>query len=70
MSLLISNKATPKQVAILKKLEYFGTGKYAIENLSVSAAAELITELFEEERLLKNEEEFSQYYMGVDPFEN
>lgn len=56
MSLKISNLATPKQVAILRRLEYSGRGKYAIERLSITDAAELITELFEEERLVKQDE--------------
>lgn len=51
MSLLITNKATAKQVAMLKKLEYYGTGKYATENLSVGEAAKILDELFEERRL-------------------
>lgn len=51
MSLKISNLATPKQVAILQRLEYSGTGKYAFSKLMQESAAELIDELFEEQRL-------------------
>lgn len=51
MSLRISNLATPKQRAMLKKLEYCGTGKYALERLTISDAADLLNELFEEQRL-------------------
>jgi hypothetical protein len=61
MSIRISNLATPKQVAMLQKLEYYGRGKYAVDRLSVADAAELITELFEEERLLRNELEGERY---------
>lgn len=57
MSLKINNLATPKQKAILEKLDYSGTGQYALDKLTISEAAELITELFEEERLLRQEEE-------------
>lgn len=51
MSLFISKLATPKQVALLKKLEYMGMGKYAANKLTVQQAAEIINELFEEDRL-------------------
>lgn len=61
MSLKISNLATAKQVAILQRLEYSGTGKYAIDRLTIAEAAELITELFEEERLTKRELEGEKY---------
>lgn len=57
MSLKLSNLATDKQKAILERLEYIGTGKYTINNLSVSEAAEIIDGLFEEERLLRQTEE-------------
>lgn len=53
MSLLLTNLATDKQKAILERLGYIGTGKYTIDKLSISEAADLITELFEEERLLR-----------------
>lgn len=46
MSLKITNKATVKQLALLKKLEYHGQGKYAPENLTRDEAAKLIDELF------------------------
>lgn len=71
MSLKISNLATAKQKAILKKLEYLGTGQYAIERLSIADAADLITELFEEERLERvREKEFEQDYLGTDQWGN
>jgi len=54
MSLKISTKATQKQLTVLKRLEYYGTGNYAAENLSIAEAAELIDELFEEQRLENN----------------
>lgn len=56
MSLKISNLATDKQKAILKKLEYHGVGQYTLERLNIADAADLITELFEEERLLNRRE--------------
>jgi hypothetical protein len=46
MSLKITNKATPKQLELLKKLEYIGRGKYAPENLTGQEAGKLIDELF------------------------
>jgi hypothetical protein len=55
MGLLITNKATAKQVAILHKLEYYGRGKYAAEMLSVAEAGEIIDYLFEEQRLADKE---------------
>lgn len=55
MSLKITNKATAKQIAILKRLEYFGTGKYTATNLTTAEAAIVIDELFEEQRLLDKE---------------
>lgn len=61
MSLIISNLATLKQITILQRLEYSGRGKYSIDRLTVSEAAELITELFEEERLMKRELEGEKY---------
>lgn len=51
MSLKITNKATDKQVAMLYKLEYLGSGKYAAEQLSILDAQEILEGLFEEERL-------------------
>lgn len=51
MGLIISNLATDKQKAILQRLEYSGTGKYALSRLTQESAAELIDELFEEQRL-------------------
>lgn len=57
MSLKLSNLATDKQKAILERLEYIGTGKYTIDQLSVSEAAEIIDGLFEEERLERQSEE-------------
>lgn len=46
MSLIVSNRATEKQIAELKRLGYIGPLK-----LSIEAAAKLLDELFEEERL-------------------
>lgn len=52
MSLKINNRATPKQIAVLKSMDYYGRW-----DLSVDEAAKLITELFEERRLqLDNED--------------
>lgn len=45
MSLKISNRATPKQIQMLKDMEY--TGKW---DLSTDEAAEIISALFEERR--------------------
>ncbi len=50
MSLIVSNRATEKQIAMLKKLEYYGDF-----NLSVDEAAELIDEYFEQQRLDQQE---------------
>jgi len=50
MSLKITNKATPKQVIILKKLEYAGQGKFAPQNLTVEEAGQIIDELFIERK--------------------
>lgn len=70
MSLKISNLATEKQRAILKRLEYIGIGKYAIDRLSITAAADLITELFEEERLARKteQEKYGNLFDLLDPF--
>jgi hypothetical protein len=46
MSLIVSNKLTDKQRAQLIKLEYIGTF-----DLTIEQAAEIIDELFEEQRL-------------------
>jgi hypothetical protein len=46
MSLIISNKATAKQIAMLNKLEYYGS-----LDLTVEQAAKLIDELFEQQRM-------------------
>ena len=50
MSFIISNKATKRQVEILTELEYYGTGKYAIDQLTLEEAAKLIDELFTEKK--------------------
>ena len=47
MSLRISNKATPKQIQMLKDLEYSGS-KW---DLTTDEAAQLITELYEQRRM-------------------
>ncbi len=59
MSLFINNLATDKQVAMLHKLEYIGRGKYAAEQLTKQEAAEILNELFEEERLDKQATELA-----------
>ena len=62
MSLRITNKATPKQVAILGRLEYTGNGKYAAENLTTTEAGKIIDELITEQRwTLKQIEELDYY---------
>jgi hypothetical protein len=58
MSLKITNKATDKQVAMLHKLEYQGSGKYAAEQLSILDAQEILEGLFEEERLARQDETY------------
>lgn len=60
MSLIIGNRATKKQIELLKKLEYYGS-----LNLSVEEAAKIIDELFEEQRLdqkYENEGTYADYY--------
>lgn len=59
MSLKISNRATPKQIQILKDLEYYGKW-----DLSTDEAGEIITALWEEQRLEKNQEQstFADWY--------
>lgn len=61
MSLIVSNRATEKQIAMLKKLEYYGNF-----NLSIEEAAQLIDELFEQQRL----DNFETDYMGTDAWGN
>jgi hypothetical protein len=61
MSLQISNLATEKQRATLKKYEYQGSGKYAAERLTIAEAADIITELFAEERMMRDELEGDRY---------
>lgn len=51
MGLKISNLATDKQRATLQHLDYMGTGKYALNRLTKEDAAQLIDELYEEQRL-------------------
>jgi len=63
MSLKISNLATEKQIAWLKKLGYDGQGKYAPEKLTKAEAAEILDSLFEQQ-----EDEFDD--PGVDMFGN
>lgn len=60
MGLFISNRLTVKQKAILVKYSYQGTGKYAVDNLTVEQAAKIIDELFEEARL--NRDDFTPDY--------
>ena len=51
MSLILSNRATKKQRELLHKLEYYGS-----YDLTVTQAARLIDELFEEKRLADNDQ--------------
>lgn len=52
MSLRITNKATAKQIQVLKEMDY--VGKW---DLTIDEATEIIGELFEERReALKNED--------------
>lgn len=50
MSLHINNMVTDKQVAILTKYDYCGTF-----NLTIEEAAKIIDELFEEQRMHKDD---------------
>lgn len=60
MSLKINNRATAKQIAMLKELDYYGKW-----DLSVDEAADLLTELFEQRRLaLQNEEPPEADWLG------
>lgn len=70
MSLKISNLATDKQKTMLTRLGYHGRGQYAIDKLSIAGAAELINELFEEERLTKltQGESYGDLFDLIDPF--
>lgn len=52
MSLKINNRATSKQIEILKAMDYYGKW-----DLSTDEAAEIIGGLFEERRLSLNEED-------------
>ena len=45
MSLKIDNKATEWQIALLDKLGYIGTGKYAADQISQDQAGHIIDEL-------------------------
>ncbi len=56
MSLILSNKATDKQIAALKKLDYFGTF-----DLTVEQAAQLLDELFEQKRIHQDEPTIDYY---------
>jgi len=70
MTLLISNLATAKQVAILVKLNYTGRGKYALSKLSTVDAAKLIDELWEEQRIARRDEQeqYGNLFDLLDPF--
>jgi hypothetical protein len=46
MSLIVSNRATDKQIETLRKLEYYGSF-----DLTMAQAADLIDELFEQQRM-------------------
>lgn len=61
MGLKLSNRATPKQVAMLDKLGYIQGGAYAAPKLTMEEAAQLIDELLEEQRLNKDEESVWDY---------
>lgn len=56
MSFILSNLATEKQKAMLLELGYVGTGNYRLENLTKDEAAQLLYELFEEQRLADKEQ--------------
>lgn len=56
MSLIVSNRATDKQIEMLKKLEYHGD-----LNLSVEEAAELIDEYIEYQQDMQSEMEGYRY---------
>lgn len=70
MSLIINNLATDKQIAMLNKLEYSGTGQYAAHKLTKQQAAELLDELFEQQRQEEQAEEFKYNDPGVDQWGN
>lgn len=55
MSLKISNKATAKQIELLKKLGYTGNGAFAAENLTTEEAGKIIDELVVERNLTYKE---------------
>lgn len=58
MSLKINNRATPKQIQMLKDMDYIDKW-----DLSTDEAAAIITELFEERRLMMKElDEGFDYY--------
>lgn len=52
MSLIISNKASAKQLEMLEQMGYYGK-----QNLTVEQAAQLIKEYWEEERLERKRQE-------------
>lgn len=56
MGLRLSNRATPKQVAMLDKLGYIAGGAYAAPKLTMEEAGNIIDSLLEEQRLHKDEE--------------
>ncbi len=55
MSFIISNLATDRQKETLTNLGYTGTGRYTVDQLTKEEAAQLIKELFEEQRLENKE---------------
>lgn len=59
MSLKISGKATAKQKAMLRQLEYNGRGQYDIDNLNKVDASLLIDDLLEQQ---KQEDEWEYNY--------
>jgi hypothetical protein len=59
MGLIISNRATAKQIEMLRKLEYLGTWTLTIEE-----AATLIDELLEEQRMHRDDFEPDYFNQG------
>jgi hypothetical protein len=59
MGLIISNRATAKQIDMLRKLEYLGTWTLTIEE-----AATLIDELLEEQRMHRDDFEPDYFNQG------
>lgn len=58
MTLRLTNKATDAQKAMLTKLGYIGTGKYVLDLLTMSQAAEIIDGLLAEQRMSRDDEPY------------